>query len=100
MEKIKAALHIHDKTEVPGDGLVGNMQNPSSDTGPTSTELWGDGNASSKHHHSHTGDTVAAAAAESSKVYSRILSNIVQGIRWLTRNTASEPLSVCGSSSS
>jgi hypothetical protein len=63
MEKIKAALHIHDKTEVPGDGAVGNMQNPSSsDEGPTSEELWGSGNADTKHHHSHKGDTLAAAA--------------------------------------
>lgn len=69
MEKIKAALHIHDKTEVPGDGAIGNMQNPSSsDAGPTSEELWGAGNAGNKHHHSHKGDTVAAAAAESSNV--------------------------------
>ena len=64
MEKIKAALHIHDKTEVPGDGAVGNMQNPSSsDGGPTSEELWGSGNADTKHHHSHKSDTLAAAAA-------------------------------------
>lgn len=66
MERIKAALHVHDKTEVPGDGAVGNMQNPSEPTGPTSTELWEAGNADAKHHHSHKGDTVAAAATESS----------------------------------
>jgi len=64
MEKIKAALHIHDKTEVPGDGAVGNMQNPSSsDAGPTSEELWASGNADTKHHQSHKADTLAAAAA-------------------------------------
>jgi hypothetical protein len=69
MEKIKAALHIHDKTEVPGDGAIGNMQNPSSEPqGPTSTELWGSGNAGAIHHHDHKGDTVAAAAKEASKV--------------------------------
>lgn len=67
MEKIKAALHIRDKTAVPGDGAVGNMQNPGSEAGPTSEELWGAGNAETKHHLSHKGDTVAAAAAESSK---------------------------------
>ena len=75
MEKIKAALHIHDKTQVPGDGAVGNMQNPSSpNSGPTAKDLWGSGNADTKHHLSHKGDTVAAAAAESSskaKVRSR-----------------------------
>jgi hypothetical protein len=69
MEKIKEALHIHDKTAVPGDGAVGNMQNPgSSEAGPTAEELWRTGNAETKHHQSHKGDTVAAAAAESSKV--------------------------------
>ena len=68
MEKIKAALHIHDKTPVPGDGAVGYMQNPSSSDqqGPTATELWGSGNADIIHH--KKGDTVAAAAAESGKV--------------------------------
>lgn len=70
MEKIKAALHIHDKTEVPGDGAIGNMQNPSSSEpqGPTSTELWGSGNAGTIHHHDHKSNVVAAVAQGSSKV--------------------------------
>ena len=63
MEKIKAALHIHDKTPVPGDGALGNMQNPGSSDqqGPTSTELWGSGNAEIAHQ--KKGDSVGAAAA-------------------------------------
>ena len=70
MEKIKAALHIHDKEPVPGDGAVGNMQNPSSSgqSGPTATELWGAGNAETLHHHNKNADTVAAAARGDTKV--------------------------------
>jgi len=68
MEKIKAALHIHDKTPVPNDGAVGNMQNPSSSeqNEPTATELWGAGNKDSIHHHDRKADTVAAAAPKAS----------------------------------
>lgn len=70
MEKIKAALHIHDKEQVPGDGAIGNMQNPSSSgqSGPTATELWGAGNAETLHQHNKNADTVAAAAREGTKV--------------------------------
>lgn len=87
MEKIKAALHIHDKTEVPGDGAVGNMQNPGSvESGPTSEELWGAGNADTKHHHSHKGDTVAAAAAAESSRVGRTNKQIAQFFASLTNN--------------
>ena len=70
MEKIKAALHIHDKTPIPNDGAVGNMQNPSSSdpNEPTAAELWGTGNAGSVYRANRKADTIAAAAAEGVKV--------------------------------
>ena len=69
MEKIKAALHIHDKTDIPNDGAIGNMQNPSSsdDSGPTATELWGSGNAESIHHHNRKDDAAATSTASGQK---------------------------------
>lgn len=76
MEKIKAALHIHDKTQVPNDGAVGNIQNPSASdpNGPTAAELWGAGNKDTVYHPNRKADTVAAAAAEAAKVgYSNLI---------------------------